>query len=251
MVNVISHRGANTFAPQNTLPAFQKSFSISVDGIETDIHVTKDGVPVVCHNYTIDETSTGVGEICDLTLEELRSYDFGSYFDKEFEGTKIPTLDELLDLCATANLTVLNIELKSPRNKDSDIVKKTIDAVKAHGLFDVLLISSFDSELLIEAKQIDPACKTAYLYAPTMLKSIHKWFNAVKFAKKINCDALHPHYSFVTKHYVKASHKAGIRVNPWTVNSPEVMLQMISCGVDGLITDRPDIANSLLGKKTK
>ena len=74
---VISHRGANKEAPQNTIPAFKKSIEIGVDGFETDIHITADGVPVICHNYTIDETSDGQGNIKDMTLEQLRSYDFG------------------------------------------------------------------------------------------------------------------------------------------------------------------------------
>ena len=77
---VISHRGANREAPQNTLPAFEKSIEIGVDGFETDIHLTKDGIPVVCHNYTIDETSSGQGDINELTYEELLNYDFGAYF---------------------------------------------------------------------------------------------------------------------------------------------------------------------------
>ena len=80
---VISHRGANRVAPQNTIPAFKKSLEIGCDGFETDIHLTVDGHPVICHNYTIDETSNGSGEVKSKTLEELRSYDFGSYFSDE------------------------------------------------------------------------------------------------------------------------------------------------------------------------
>ena len=70
---VISHRGANKQAPQNTIPAFEKSLEIGVDGFETDVHMSRDGVPVICHNYTIDETSNGIGAISDMTLEQLRS----------------------------------------------------------------------------------------------------------------------------------------------------------------------------------
>ena len=76
--------------------------------------MSRDGVPVICHNYTIDETSNGIGAISDMTLEQLRSYDFGSYFHDEFRGTKLPTLDEFLTLCATADIEIMNIELKTP-----------------------------------------------------------------------------------------------------------------------------------------
>lgn len=244
---VISHRGANKQAPQNTIPAFEKSLEIGVDGFENDVHLTKDGIPVVCHNYTIDETSNGKGEISSMTLEELRSYDFGSYFHDNFKGTQIPTLEEFLTLCETADIEIMNIELKTPLNGEKDIVKKTIDAVKAHNLFDKLLISSFSPELLVECKKIDPACKTGYLYSPNKKIAYQKMmFGYVKFAKEIKADYLHPHFSMVTKHYVKKLHENGIKVNVWTVDKPETATRLLKCGVDGLITDVPDVMNAII-----
>ena len=144
-VNIIAHRGANKRAPQNTLPAFEKALEMGTDGFETDVHLSKDGVPVICHNYTIDETSNGTGEIEKMTLEQLKSYDFGSYYDLKFKGTPLPTLDEFLDLAVGKNLKVLNIELKPEKDtaRRETLVRKTLDAVKARGLDDILLISSF------------------------------------------------------------------------------------------------------------
>ncbi len=244
---VISHRGANREAPQNTLPAFKKSIKIGVDGFETDIHLTSDGVPVVCHNYTIDETSNGQGEIKSMTLEQLRTYDFGSYFHEKFKGTTLPTLEEFLSLCETADIEIMNIEIKPPLDGNMEIVEKTINAVKAHGLFDKLLISSFDPNVLVECKRVDPLCKTGYLYAPnkthfykTML------FGYVNFAKKIKADYLHPHYFAVTKLYVKRLHQNGIKVNVWTVNKPETVNKLLKMGVDGIITDVPQMVNALV-----
>lgn len=246
---VISHRGANLAAPQNTIPAFEKSIEIGVDGFETDIHLTSDGVPVVCHNYTIDETSNGTGEVTKMTLEELRSYDFGSYFSEKFAGTKAPTLEEFYTLCETADIEIMNVEIKPPLDGDMEIVAKTINAAKAHGLFDKLLISSFDANVLVECKKVDPNCKTGFLYVPnkshfykTML------FGYVKFAKKIKADFLHPHFSAVTKHYVKRLHKNGIGINVWTVDKPSTITRMMKCGVDGLITNDPEICKELIAK---
>ncbi len=247
LCKVISHRGANRQAPQNTIPAFKKSLEIGVDGFETDVHLTKDGIPVVCHNYTIDETSNGKGEIAAMTLEELRKYDFGSYFHDEFKGTPLPTLEEFLSLCENADIEIMNIELKTPQNGEKDIVRKTIEAVKAHGLFDKLLISSFSPELLVECKNIDSACKTGFLYSPNQKIFLEKMiFGYVEFAKEIKADYLHPHYSMVNKLYVSRLHENGIRVNPWTVDKPETALRMLKCGVDGIITDVPDMVNSLV-----
>jgi glycerophosphoryl diester phosphodiesterase len=86
---VIAHRGANKKAPQNTAPAFITAINEGTDGFETDVHITKDGEIVICHNYTINETSTGTGRIAEMRLEELKRYDFGSYFSKEFEGVTL------------------------------------------------------------------------------------------------------------------------------------------------------------------
>lgn len=244
---VISHRGANRRAPQNTLPAFEHSIKIGVDGFETDIHLTKDGIPVVCHNYTIDETSTGKGEIRNMTLEELRKYDFGSYFHEKYAGTKLPTLEEFLSLCENADIEIMNIEIKPPLDGNMEIVKKTIDAVKAHGLFDSLLISSFDHNVLLECKNVDPACKTGYLYSPKQDIFFKKLlFGYVKFAKEIKADYFHPHFSTVNKRFVRRLHEIGVKVNVWTVNDEKVAKYLLACGVDGLITDLPDVMNELV-----
>ena len=244
---VISHRGANRVAPQNTIPAFKKSIEIGVDGFETDIHLSADGVPVICHNYTIDETSDGQGKINDLTLEQLRSYDFGSYFHEKFKGTTLPTLEEFLSLCENADIEIMNIEIKPPLDGNMEIVGKTISAAKAHGLFDKLLISSFDPNVLIECKRVDPECKTGYLYAPNKAHFYKKMlFGYVKFAKEIKVDYMHPHYFAVTKKYVKDLHKNGIKVNVWTVNKPETANKLLGYGVDGIITDVPQMVNALI-----
>ncbi len=246
---VISHRGANLVAPQNTIPAFEKSLEIGVDGFETDIHLSADGVPVVCHNYTIDETSNGKGEVRGMTLEQLRSYDFGSWFHDKFKGTKLPTLEEFLTLSETADIEIMNIEIKPPLDGNMEIVEKTINAVKAHGLFDKLLISSFSSDVLVECKKVDPACKTGFLYSPDK-KFFYKTmlFGYVEFAKKIKADFLHPHFLTVTKRYVKKLHEAGIGVNVWTVDKAAIAQKLLECGVDGIITNNPGMVNDLVAR---
>ena len=250
--NVISHRGANQVAPQNTIEAFEKSIEIGCDGFETDIHLTKDGIPVVCHNFTIDETSTGKGAIKNMTLEELRQYDFGSYKGDEFKGVKIPTLDEFLEVSKKMGdkMKVLDIELKSEKfgEAGTELAEKTIDAVKNHGLFDKLLISSFDPSILVVCKKIDKNCKTGILYSPDNLVSIKISARPVAFAKEIGCDALHPFAMYVTRLYVERAHRAGLQVNPWTINKELTAKHLIKLGVDGIITDDPGLMKKLLGK---
>ncbi len=245
-VKIISHRGANKYAPQNTLPAFERSVQLGADGFETDVHMTKDGIPVICHNYTINDTSNGMGSISSYTLEELKKFDFGAYYSPRFKGTEIPTLDEFLELVASSDIEIMNIELKSPREKETDIVEKTVDAVKAHNLFDRLLISSFDSRLLVKAKQIDSRCKTGFLYSPNKADALKMLFYPIAYAKKIGADALHPMKVYVNKFYVKAAHKEGIKINVWTVNKESDIEKMIRLGVDGIITDCPDRVRTVM-----
>lgn len=245
--NVISHRGANQVTPQNTIEAFKKAIFFKADGFETDVHLTSDGVPVICHNYTIDKTSNGKGEIASNTLEYLKRFDFGSYFHHSYKGTEIPTLEEFLTLSEKANLKVLNIEIKSPKSKDYVIADRIIEAVKAHGLFDKLLISSFDPDLLVYIKDYDENCKTGFLYSPDKpitYKRVLK--NPVGFAKSIDADALHPHQIFVSQELVDEAHENGIMVNPWTVNKEKDIIKLVKMGVDGVITDVPNIAKRLI-----
>lgn len=244
--NVISHRGSNKIAPQNTLPAFRKSVDLHADGFETDVHLTFDGIPVICHNYSIDETSNGKGLITNQTLEYLKTLDFGSYFHRAYKGTKIPTLEEFLRLCEKAGLKVLNIEIKPPKNNDYSVVPKTINMVKAHGLFDKLLISSFDPIALTTCKDVDPDCKTGFLYSPNSPNFIRFWGKEVEFGRCIGVDALHPFHWLVDKRLVERAHENGMTVNPWTVNKVNDIKRLVKLGVDGVITDVPNIAKRVI-----
>lgn len=245
---VISHRGANRYAPQNTLPAFKKACELGTDGFETDVHITKDGKIVLCHNYTIDATSDGCGEISNKTLADLKGYDFGKYFSNKFKGTEIPTIDEFLSFVETTNITVLNIEIKSPKQNETAIVRETLKAVHEHGLDEKLLISSFDPKLLMEAKQLDKNCKTGFLYAPNSKTLLQMGWKPLKFCKEIGADAVHPHFLFVNEAYVEKAHKMGLQVNPWTVDSEKTIDKMIDLGVDGIITDFPDVVTGKLSR---
>lgn len=248
-INVISHRGANKYAPQNTIAAFEAADKFGVDGFETDVHFTKDGEIVLCHNYSIDETSDGKGELSNLTLQQLKKYDFGSYFSEKFAGTKIPTLNEYLEFIKTTDISVLNIEIKSQKEKNTDIVKLTIDKVKEYGLFDKLLISSFDTDVLINTKKYDENCKTGFLYAPNRNVTPMILSRVVSMTKRqLYADAIHPYYRFVTKRLVETAHENGIQVNPWTVNNVKDINKLIELDVDSFITDLPNVVTGVLSK---
>ncbi len=254
-VKVIAHRGSNKKAPQNTLPAFRQAIADGTDGFETDVHLTKDKKLVICHNYTVDETSDGRGDITSYTLGELKKFDFGSYFGNEFAGVTLPTLDEFLDLVKDSDAEIINIELKSQKNRSTEIVRRTLDTVKEKGVLERVIISSFDPRILKAVKAEEPKCKTAFLY-PTNDPHVCR-FIAVPFfvAKAVNADILHPAYPFVTPPFVKIAHKLGFKVNVWTVNEPSTVRFLVACGVDGIITDCPGRTREIIdiceGRKKK
>ena len=246
-INVISHRGANIYAPQNTLPAFQRALEIGVDGFETDVHLSQDGTLVLCHNYTIDKTSNGKGSISQMTIGQLKAHDFGTYFSPKYAGTQIPTLREFLELIVeNGGLRVLNIELKSPRANETSIVRDTVRMVKEFDLFDSLILSSFDPKLLLEAKQIDPAVRTGFLYSPNSKVIFRIYRNPLEVAKELKADALHPFSMYVNADLVRKAHEAGMEMNVWTVNSPRAIKRLASLGADGIITDYPDVVKGVL-----
>ena len=237
---IIAHRGANKKAPQNTMPAFRQAVRECADGFETDVHLTKDGVPVICHNGTIDATSDGRGEIGDYTLGELKKFDFGSYFGEEFAGTPAPTLEEFLTLAKAAALDPINIELKSPKKRREELVRKTLETVRAFDLVDRVIVSSFDPRILKHVKAELPACRTGLLYPCNDPRISGPMLGPLFCAKKIGADYIHPAYILVTRALVQRAHKLGLGVNVWTVDSARVTAFLMRCGVDGIITDCPE-----------
>lgn len=244
---IIAHRGSNKFAPQNTLPAFRKAIEENADGFETDVHLTKDGQLIICHNYTIDATSDGRGDITSYTLGEIKKFDFGSYFSTDYKNTPAPTVDEFLELASGSSAEIINIELKSPKKKESGIVKKTLDCIKAHGVLDRCLISSFDPRLLQEVKELDPRCKTGLLYPTVQFSSMMRSFNPFPTAKFINADAIHPVDVTVTPALIKSAHALGMKVNVWTIDSEKKAKTLADMGVDGIITNCPGKIKTALG----
>lgn len=249
-IKIIAHRGSNKKAPQNTMPAFVLADRDNADGYETDVHLTRDGIPVICHNYTVDMTSDCTGNISDFTLAELKKMDFGSYFSEEYKGTPLPTLDEFLAFAAESGREVINIELKCPREGMQALVGKTVEAIAKYGISDKIIISSFSPKILKKTKAAAPGLKTAFLY-PTNRPSVCRpvLFNPFLIAKRVGADYLHPAAFSVTPALVKLAHRLGLKVNVWTVDDEPTVRRLMLCGVDGIITDCPDLVRGYIDKK--
>ncbi|MCI9510099.1 MAG: hypothetical protein HFF10_10225 [Angelakisella sp.] len=168
MSYIIAHRGASYHAPENTLVSFRTAISMGAEGVETDIHLTRDGVFVLNHNYSIDGNSNGSGRLSNMTLAELRQYDFGGYKGEQYQGEPIATLDEFLE--TVKDVQVINLELKAPSDPSIPYVKPLLDRVAAHGLIHKTIFSAFRHSLLEEVKTLDPKAQVGLILTPPVRK---------------------------------------------------------------------------------
>lgn len=229
---IYAHRGNSSKYPENTMVAFESAIKVGADGIETDVHLTKDGVIVITHDEEISRVSTGKGMIIDLTLDELCQYDFGSFKGEEFEGQLIPTLDDLLDLVED-NDVLLNIEIKMGFVLYPGIEEKLYEKIKERGFMDRTIFSSFNHYSLAKLKEIDPNVKTGALYQAGL-------YEAHNYAKTFGANALHPYYMAFDQSLLKDCHDNNLKVNLWTVNNVNQAKAFLDMGYDGVITDYPE-----------
>lgn len=210
----IGHRGAKGYEPENTLISFQKAIALRVDMIELDVYQSKDSIPVVIHDKTIDRTTSGSGLVSDYLASELQL--FG-----------IPTLEEVFRLIN--NQCEINIEIKSFETTES--VQKLI-ASKVFAK-EKIILSSFDWNALQEARFHDNDIRIGILTETDIDL-------AMAFAKFIKAYSIHPYYHLVTAEIVQKIKEKNFKIFPWTVNEPEDIIFVQSLNIDGIITDFPD-----------
>ncbi len=228
---IFAHRGASWDAPENTMPAFRLAMSQPADGIELDVHLTQDGIPVVIHDETADRTGTRSGRVVDRPLAWWREGDFGVWKHPSFAGTTLPTLEEVLALLAPWH-GWLNIELKTDVIRYEGIEQKVLDLVARAGMRQRVVISSFHHQTLAVCHQVDPEVETAALVGRK--EAIDE---RALVAQGIR--AIHPHGARVTPAEVRRWHALGWQVRPWTIDWRVPALLETLMGVDAIITNRP------------
>lgn len=239
-VLTIAHRGASRDAPPNTLAAFRAALVIGADGIELDVHLSADGVPVVIHDFSVDATTDGQGQVADLTVAQLKRLDAGMRFDPAFAGERVPLLEEVLDIVGDRTLT--NIELKSRSLRDSSLEEAVLSLLERHGRRHNILLSSFNPFALRRAKRIDPGIATALIHSPSLPLPLRMAWLAPLAPHEVR----HPEHTMVDAKYVAWAGKRGYRVNTWTVDERQEMRRLIALGVDGIITNVPAIMRTLV-----
>ena len=237
---MFAHRGGAALRPENTIPAFDHGLSLGADGLELDVHLSRDGVVVVHHDKTLERTTDGRGTLAALTADELARLDAGHHFDG-FRGLVggVPTLKEVLRRYPSAWFI---IELKV---NDPILARKTIDEVRAAGALERVAIGSFGTRVLRAARGYEPRILTGASQEETRLALYRSWIRWP--VRNPPNDAFQvPEQSgstrVVSRRFVQYAHDAGVAVQVWTVNDAADMRRLLDWGVDGLISDRPDVA---------
>ncbi|WKZ42795.1 MAG: glycerophosphodiester phosphodiesterase [Anaerolineales bacterium] len=254
---VIAHQGGDGVWPGDTMYAFENAVHIGADVLEMDAHITQDGQIVLMHDEEVDRTTDGTGLIEDKTLEELKqldaAYDWSNDDDKTFpyrgQGIQVPTLDEVFKKFPQMRYV---IEIKLTKNP---IQQPLCDLIRKYNMQDKTLVGSFHDEAMQNFRAVCPEVATSAASDEVrnyvLLGKVFLWgFYAPHF------QTIQPPWNpedslgiqIMTERFIRESHAKNIRVEPWTVNDPELMKRYIEWGVDGIITDRPDLLIELLGR---
>jgi glycerophosphoryl diester phosphodiesterase len=220
-----AHRGASADAPENTLVAFAAAEAAGADGIELDVHLSRDGVPVVIHDERVERTTDGHGAVAELRLAELRRLDAGSWFAPRFAGEPIPLLDEILDW-ADDRLR-LNIEIK-----DARAGRALLDRLPHYPRARVL-VSSFNHRLLENLRRIEPRLPLGFLFEED------GWHRVLRRTLACGAESLHPREDRVSRPLLAACKRQGLAVYPWTLDEPSRIRALRRLGIDGLFTNDP------------
>ena len=253
-VIVLAHRGFRGAYPENTMLAFQKAAELGVDGLEMDIHATRDGVLVISHDETVDRTTDGSGLIKEMTLAELQRLDAGyrwtadggQTFPFRGQGIAMPTLAEALKALPQF---WINVDIKQ---SVPSIVMPFVAMIRRLGMADNMMVGSFDAATARQFRRQCPEVAAAAsepearrLFVLSRLR-LGRFYQGQAQAMQL------PEYSgrfrIITPRFVRDAHRVGTAVHVWTVNETADMRRFIDMDVDGLITDYPDRLLKLLNR---
>jgi glycerophosphoryl diester phosphodiesterase len=231
MTKNFAHRGFCARYPENTILAFQKALEVRCDGIELDVHLAADGEVIIIHDEELDRTTSGRGFVKDMAYGEMRKLDAGG-------GQHVPTLDEYFDLVEKLPI-VTNIELKNSIFWYEGMEEKIIGKIRGRGLGDRIIFSSFNHYSILKCKKLAPEIRCGFL--------TWEWIiDAGAYTGKNSVECYHPEFNSLTEEAVAEIHGRGIDINAYTVNRKKDMERLLSLGVEGIITNDPELLYSVL-----
>lgn len=248
-----AHRGGGALFPENTLEAFTASRDrFGCRFMEIDTHATRDGVPVVIHDPTVDRTTDGTGPVLAHSLEELRRLDAGFRFrgpdstSWAGRGVRIPTLDEVLQ---ELQESVISIEIKQ---HDPPMEASVVEAVRRAGMENRVLLGSSRHGAFLRIQALAPEIPSFFSFRSSIAFFLAAWTGLARWYRPPhNALMIPPEYGpfrLVTQGIVRTAHRLGLPVIVWTINEPAEMERLLRLGVDGIITDRPDLLAAVIKK---
>lgn len=243
---IIGHRGASALAPENTLAAFERAVADGADGIEFDVRLARDGVPVVIHDETLVRTAGKELRVGDLTSEELRKTDVGSWFntaypakaDVRFAEQTVPTLAETLRFLKDFTGRIY-IELKCDESNARALTEAVGQEMKDSPLLPQIIVKSFRLSVIPHVRQLCPGVRTAGLFAPKIMTMLRKEKFIVNIAEEFGADELSLHYSLATRSLMTKARARNLPVTAWTLNHTAWIARGVRLGLYAIITNNP------------
>lgn len=233
MIQITAHRGSSREAPENTMAAMTKAVDDLADFVEIDVQETKDGVVVLGHDASLKRVSGINRPISFYTFEELQQLDVGKWFSPDYEGEKIPSLEEVMEYCK--GRVSINIEIKD-LGIGSMLPDKVVELIQKHQMREQCVVTSVRFSYLSRIKELDPEIRTGYIISAAY----------GDYYSSDMIDFISLRSSFVSERLVEAAHERGKAVHAWTVNSKSEMERMKMLGVDNIITDYPVLAREIV-----
>jgi glycerophosphoryl diester phosphodiesterase len=239
---IIGHRGASAVAPENTMAAFREALAVGADGIEFDVRLTRDGVPVVIHDSTLRRTGGLPQRVADLMWDEISKVDVGSWFAKTFANETVPSLAELFTLFQTNNST-LYLEMKSDSVVDQrPLAEACVRAIEEHSLQERVVVECFQLPAIKILKEINSEIKTVALFEPSFTNpSVFSDQRIINQAVDVGAAALALHHRLARESLVRKAKAAELHVAVWTVDDPAWIARASAIGIDALITNNPAV----------
>lgn len=249
-VQIAAHRGGAALWPENSLSAFTGALALGVDALELDVHLTADGEVVVIHDATLERTTTGQGAVADLTLALLRTLRLRAR-DGSVTTDVIPTLDEVLALAAPASVEVLpEIKTAQGGRRYPGIEEKVLARLSARGFGRRATLQSFSDATLRRVRELAPSQRTMMLVSMRRLETAKAEApEAVRWARQLGASDLGMDHRLLDARVVAAARAARVRLSAWTVNTESDLQRVIDLGVDVVMSDHPDLALRLVGRK--
>ncbi|MBI28559.1 MAG: Glycerophosphoryl diester phosphodiesterase [Alphaproteobacteria bacterium MarineAlpha5_Bin11] len=237
---IIGHRGAKSLAPENTLSGIYAAVLHKTKFIEIDVKISKDKIPVLLHDDTIDRTSDGWGKCSDLNFSELSKFDYGSWFDESFVDEKILSLKECLEYINRKKIG-LNIELKLNKGREKEGINSIKKLFKRKKITTDYFFSSFNIVSLDHISKIFPNIPRGILVDKSTKKQFSSLEDLINICNKYNCFSIGIDSKIIDKNMVDYLKKRKLLVNVFTINKLDDANELFSWGVNSIFTDRPDI----------